>query len=230
MSQILCQVDSVTPLTDTVFKVLLTPEQPLDFVAGQYLTMVMSSDDKRPFSIASKPGERQIELHIGAFVAESYAMQVIEHLNNHAQVCIEAPFGSAQLRPDNKRSRIMVVGGTGFSYAHSMLQHLVANGDKRTTFLYWGCRDAAGMYLQHEAERLAQLHPHLSFIPVFDEPVNGARQGSVIDAVCEDFSDLSGFDIYVAGRFEMAGVARERFGAQGANSDNLIGDAFAYLK
>ncbi|QIZ77998.1 NAD(P)H-flavin reductase [Ferrimonas lipolytica] len=230
MSRTLCQVESITPLTETVFKVVLTPEHSFDFVAGQYLTIVLSEEDKRPFSIASKPGERQLELHIGAFVAESYAMQVMEHLRTHSAIEIEAPLGNASLRPDNKRSRIMVAGGTGFSYIHSMLQQLLAESDKRTTFLYWGCRDLNGMYLKSVADKFSQLHPHLSFIPVFDEMVEGYRQGSVIEAVCDDFSDLSGYDIYVAGRFEMAAVARDKFTANGALTEHLIGDAFAFLK
>lgn len=229
MSRTRCNIDSVTTLTDTVYKVLLTPEQSFDFKPGQYLTIVMDEEDKRPFSIASKPSDQQIELHIGAFVAESYAMQVIERLTNADTIEIEAPFGQAHLRPDDKRSRILVAGGTGFSYVHSIIEHLIETNDRRTTFLYWGCRDQQGMYLRQQAELMAQRHPHLRFIPVFDTEVAGERQGSVIEAVCEDFTDLAPFDIYVAGRFEMAGVAKERFVAQGAGADNLIGDAFSYL-
>ncbi|WP_028117069.1 NAD(P)H-flavin reductase [Ferrimonas senticii] len=230
MKAIECHVDSISPFSDTVFQVRLTPQEPFDFVGGQYLTIVMGPEDKRPFSIASAPGSKQIELHIGAFVAESYAMQVIEHLRSNTRISIEAPFGHAHLRLHSRRPRLLVVGGTGFSYAHSMLEQLVAIDDNIPTILYWGCRDNAGMYLRQRAEQLADSLPSLTFVPVFDEWQAGARHGSVLDAVCDDIADLSDYDIYVAGRFEMAGVARERFLAQGANSEHLIGDAFAYLK
>ncbi len=229
MQTIKCQVVALEALTDTVFQVFLKPEKPLHQQAGQYLMMVLDEDDRRPFSIASKPGNELIELHIGAFVAESYAMQVIEHLRRHEHVTIDAPAGQAVLRQQSSNPRILVAGGTGFSYIHALVAELIANQDQQPTYLYWGCRDAAGMYLRQQAEIMAQQHPQLTFIPVFDEAIAGERHGSVIDAVCQDFKTLAPYDIYVAGRFEMARIAKERFLAQGALNNQLIGDAFSYL-
>ncbi|MBY5993226.1 NAD(P)H-flavin reductase [Ferrimonas balearica] len=231
MSRIRCQIDALTPLCDTVFKAVLVPEQPLAFQAGQYLTVVMGEEDKRPFSIASSPldGER-LELHIGAAVAESYPMQVVERLKTESHIEIEAPFGEAQLRSDSERPRILIAGGTGFSYIHSLLDTLLRQGDTRTTFLYWGARNAEAMYLRPVADAWAQRYPHLTFVPVFDEPVAGARQGTVIDAVCEDFVSLHDYDVYIAGRFDMAGAARERFRQHGVDEAHLYGDAYAFMK
>lgn len=85
MKELNCQVESITPLTDYVYKVLLKPEVKVDFIAGQYLNFVINEDDKRPFSIASAPNAEFIELQIGAFGADSYPMQVIECLKTAIQ-------------------------------------------------------------------------------------------------------------------------------------------------
>ena len=37
------------------------------------------------------------------------------------------------------------------------------------------------------------------------------------------------YDIYIAGRFEMAGVARDDFEHKGAHRQNIFGDAYAFI-
>ncbi|MBL4816794.1 MAG: NAD(P)H-flavin reductase, partial [Shewanella sp.] len=41
---------------------------------------------------------------------------------------------------------------------------------------------------------------------------------------------LHGYDIYIAGRFDMVGAAREVFRAIGVEEEHLYGDAFAFIK
>ena len=89
MNKIECQVESLTSLTEFVYKVLLKASKQIDFQAGQYLNFVMNEEDKRPFSIASAPNAELIELQIGAFGADSYPMQVIEHIKANGTVTIE---------------------------------------------------------------------------------------------------------------------------------------------
>ncbi|KLN46559.1 FMN reductase, partial [Providencia rettgeri] len=51
-----------------------------------------------------------------------------------------------------------------------------------------------------------------------------------LSAVLEDFGDLSGHDIYIAGRFEMAKIARERFcNERGGKPEQLFGDAYEFI-
>ena len=122
MKEIKCQVQSIESLTEFVYKVLLKPEENIDFLPGQYLNFVMSDEDKRPFSIASAPGNEYIELQIGAFGADSYPMQVIERIKSTAVVTIEMPMGTAQLRIESERPLLLIAGGTGFSYIKSMFE------------------------------------------------------------------------------------------------------------
>ncbi|MCE1736956.1 NAD(P)H-flavin reductase, partial [Enterobacter hormaechei] len=66
MTILSCKVTSVDSITDTVYRVRLLPDSPFSFRAGQYLMVIMDERDKRPFSMASPPSEKQmIELHIG---------------------------------------------------------------------------------------------------------------------------------------------------------------------
>ena len=44
-----------------------------------------------------------------------------------------------------------------------------------------------------------------------------------------DHPDLSDKQVYIAGRFEMAKVARDDFAECGLSTDKLFGDAYAFI-
>ncbi|MCX2956327.1 MAG: FAD-binding oxidoreductase, partial [Candidatus Regiella insecticola] len=104
MTTLSCKVASVETITDTVYRVKLVPALPFSFRAGQYLMVVMSERDKRPFSIASTPTQRQyIELHIRASELNSYAMAVIDAIVKNRRLDIDIPHGEAWFRENSQR-------------------------------------------------------------------------------------------------------------------------------
>jgi len=233
MSQIHCSVERLEAFNDSVYHVVLRPETPIKFEAGQYLMVKMSDDDKRPFSIASAPADGELlELHIGASEVHSYPMQVIERMKQDGKIDILAPHGDAQLDKSNSRPIILIAGGTGFSYVRSIVRQLSADNDQRQVTVYWGCKDVSHMYAFEEMNQLAANNANLTFIPVVeDAPADwqGAL-GQVHTAVLADNNDLSAFEIYAAGRFEMVGAIRDIFLEKGMKIENMHGDALPYLK
>ncbi|GAB1041854.1 MAG: NAD(P)H-flavin reductase [Shewanella algae] len=232
MNSIRCKIEKVAPFNDAVYQVLLRPEKPLEFKAGQYLCVVMGEKDKRPFSIASAPGSELIELHIGAAVSESYPMQVVERLRDNSHIDIEAPGGEAFLRHQSVRPRLLVAGGTGFSYIKSLVEQQIALGQKVETLLYWGCRNPEAMYYEAIAREWHQAHPWLHFVPVVEQAEADwqGKQANLLAQIRSDFVSLVGYDIYIAGRFDMVGAARELFREMGLDEAHLYGDAFAFIK
>ncbi len=66
MTTLSCKVTSVEAITDTVYRVRLVPEAAFSFRAYQYLMVVMDERDKRPFSMASTPRNRNLSSCISA--------------------------------------------------------------------------------------------------------------------------------------------------------------------
>lgn len=96
MTTLSCKVTSVEAITDTVYRVRMVPEADFSFRAGQYLMVVMDERDKRPFSTASTPMEKDIiELHIGASELNLYAMAVMERIQADRQLTVDIPHGDA---------------------------------------------------------------------------------------------------------------------------------------
>ena len=231
MNKIKCQVVSIDTLTAHVYKVLLKPEQKTEFIAGQYLNFVMNEEDKRPFSIASSPNNDLIELQIGAFSADSYPMQVIEHIQQNTHVTVEIPLGSAQLNVNSERPLLLIAGGTGFSYIKSMFEYLSQQKSSRKVVVYWGLREPSACYeLEESAATIAQLGDG-EFNVVVETPHNDwtGKVGIVHKAVMNEINNLDDFDIYIAGRFDMVGVVRDDFLARGVSMDHMFADAFAYI-
>lgn len=233
MTTLSCKVSSVEAITDTVYRVRLVPEAPVSFRAGQYLMVVMDERDKRPFSIASTPAQQEfIELHIGASELNLYAMAVMDRILQEQVITVDLPHGDAWLREESTRPLILIAGGTGFSYARSILVTALEQQPGRDISIYWGGRELFHLYDLGELEALSVQYPNLKVIPVVEQPAEGwqGRTGTVLSAVLQDHDSLAEHDIYIAGRFEMAKIARERFcGERGAQAGQIFGDAFSFI-
>ncbi len=238
MTLIKCKVKSIEPLASNTFKILLQPESALDFKPGQYLMVVMGEKDKRPFSIASSPCRSggELELHIGASEHNAYAIEVVElmrqALENGGEIEVDAPHGDAWLKEDSQGPLLLIAGGTGFSYVRSILDHCLSQNIQRRIFLYWGAKEPDQLYAQQELVELARQHEQLTFIPVVEIAEAGwkGKVGNVLQAVAQDFDSLDEFDIYLAGRFDMAGAAREQFTTnKQARRERMFADAYAFI-
>ncbi|MFB6434503.1 MAG: NAD(P)H-flavin reductase [Candidatus Malihini olakiniferum] len=233
MTTLSCNVTSVEAITDTVYRVRLFPESPFSFRAGQYLLVVMDECDKRSFSMASTPMEQQfIELHVGVSAMNLYAMAVIDRILKERALTVDIPHGKAWLREESDRPLILIAGGTGFSYVRSILLTVLAHQPAREVAIYWGGREIKNLYDLAELQTLATQHAHLQVIPVIEHPERKwyGRTGTVLTALLQDYSTLSGHDIYIGGRFEMAKIARECFcNERRALIDHLYSDAFSFI-
>jgi|GEM_PF-89337 aquacobalamin reductase/NAD(P)H-flavin reductase len=232
--KVLCTVQSLKALTPTVTQVILTPHEPVQYHAGQYLQIFLADNDKRPFSIAACPQQHpmQLELHIGSAVTDNYASQALahlqEHLANDKPVLAQVGLGEAYWRQESERPVLLIAGGTGFSYVWSIAQAIALTQPKRHVQLYWGLRQPSAAY--HTAELAVWQQPHRQVTWVLQQDAaEGQRTGLVHEAVLHDHADLSGFDIYIAGPFAMVKVLRDAFMAQGAKPAHMFADAFAWL-
>ncbi len=236
MNTLSCHVKNITPFNDSVYQVILRPETPFEFKAGQYLSVVMGDADKRPFSIASAPHASELELHVGAAVTESYPMQVVEKMRralaDNRAVTIEAPAGNAFLRAGRPRPKLLAAGGTGFSYIKSIIEDLIEKGETAPVTFYWGCRTPRAMYYKNIADGWNRRYEWLTFVPVAEEADNSwtGKTGNLLARIRREHNDVSAFDIYIAGRFDMAAAARDMLRALNVNENHLYGDAFDFMK
>ena len=99
--------------------------------------------------------------------------------------------------------------------------------------LYWGARSLVDLYMAELPGQWQQQHPNFTFIPVLSEPRTEdawpGRTGFVHQAVLDDFSDLSGYQVYACGAPPMIDAARKTFTQERRlPAEEFFADSFTY--
>jgi CDP-4-dehydro-6-deoxyglucose reductase len=224
-----------TQLSPSVIRLRLKlpKNQRLQFLAGQYVDVLLQGGKRRAFSIASCPSlEDEIELHIRHVEGGDFTGYVFDTLKVLDIIRFEGPLGNFFVRNDDpQRPMIMLGGGTGFAPLKSMVENLLEHGDRREIHLYWGARRREELYLDELPQQWATEHSHIHYRrAVSDEPhlPEGYFAGLAHEAVLADHPDLSGFEVYMSGPPAMIDAARHAFREQGLNPDRLYYDSFEF--
>lgn len=225
-----------TQLADNVVRLQLRlpAGQRLQFLAGQYIDVLLSAGKRRAFSIASCPSlENEIELHIRHVDGGDFTGYVFDELKERDILRLEGPQGNFFVRNDQlERPMIMMGGGTGFAPLKSMIEHLLEQDDRRPIKLYWGARNASELYLDQLPRRWAREHAHISYHRALSEIDEGEEgevfQGFVHEAVLADHDDLSGHDVYMSGPPAMIEISKRTFIEHGVPENRLFYDSFEF--
>ncbi|MBK6678240.1 MAG: 2Fe-2S iron-sulfur cluster binding domain-containing protein [Rhodocyclaceae bacterium] len=216
---------------DVMRLILKLPEgQNIDFVAGQYINVILSDDQRRPFSFANPPHEAgQIELQLRLMPGGAFTPHVFDGMKEGDEIRFEGPMGDFTLR-ESTRPIIFVAGATGFAPVKSMVEDAFHRKLKRPIHLYWGVRKRADLYMPELPEQWAREHPNFKFTPVLQEPEPAdawtGRTGLVHEAILRDFPSLAGQEIYACGSVRMVEAVFPHFKAQGAEEGMCFSDAF----
>ena len=229
-----CRVEKVEkPAEDVAILSLKLPAgERLQFLAGQYIDMLMKEGKRRSFSLANAPHDDAfLQLHVRKTPGGAFSKYVFEEMRERAILRFEGPLGTFYLREDSDKPYIFVAGGTGFAPIKAQIEHLLHHGEDRPIVLYWGARARSDLYLDELPARWAREHANFSYVPVLSDPVEGddwpGRTGLVHQAVLDDFADLSGYQVYACGAPAMTDVAKQTFVEQrGLPEDEFYCDAF----
>ena len=208
------------------------------------MDFILKDGARRQYSMANAPHSGgMIELHVrhtpgGVFTDRLFG--VLEPPVKERDILrIEAPLGTFFLREDSTRPIVLLAGGTGFAPIKAIAEHVFhqrINRDEggkpaRDVHLYWGARTKKDLYMGHVPEQWEKVQPNFRYIPVLSEPTPEdawtGRTGFVHQAVIDDLSDLSSFDVYVCGAPAMIDAAKHDFVGQcGLPEDQFFADAF----
>ncbi|MEY3202327.1 MAG: hypothetical protein RIR70_1877 [Pseudomonadota bacterium] len=208
----------------------LPTQERLQFLAGQYLDILLKDGRRRSFSMANPPhSDAFIELHIRHVPGGHFTDHVFGQMKVRDILRFEGPLGTFFLREESNKPIILLAGGTGFAPIKSIIEHAIHKGIERPMTLYWGARDEAGLYLRELAEGWVRDVPDFKFVPVLSEASWGGRQGLVHEAVMADHPDLSGHEVYACGAPAMIEAAKRDFVARcGLPVDAFFADVFSY--
>jgi CDP-4-dehydro-6-deoxyglucose reductase len=202
----------------------------LQFLAGQYVDLLLPGNLRRSFSMANAPHDDAfLQLHLRNY-GGPFSQHVFGKMKERDILRLEGPFGIFFLREDSDKPIIFVASGTGFAPIKAMVEHALYKRLQRPMTLYWGCRVRADLYRNELPERWEREHG-IRYMPVLSDALPGdhwtGRTGLVHRAVMEDFPNLSGHQLYACGAPVMVEAAQRDFTGQcGLPDDEFFSDSF----
>lgn len=230
-----CRVMKLEKLAHDVMRLWLklAEGQRLQFLAGQYIDILLSGNQRRSFSLATTPhADEMLQLHIRHVPGGLFSEQVFTKMKERDLLRFQGPLGTFFLREDSDRPVVLVAGGTGFAPIKGILEHAFANGSTRPLHLYWGVRARRDLYLNDLAQAWVREHAHFRYTPVLsgpqpEDPWSG-RTGWVHEAVIADHPDLSRHEVYASGPPPMIEALKQAVKAHGLPDDRLYYDSFEH--
>lgn len=229
------RIASLQTLSHDVMEMKLTlpAGKRLPFYAGQYIEFLLRDRKRRAFSLANAPTDDEyLILHIRLIENGYFTTHVFNEMKEKALMRFRGPQGTFFLRENSNKPLIFIAGGTGFAPIKAMLEQLLNEGSTRTVHLYWGARAKRDLYQHELATQWAQHYAHIDYTPVLSVADKKdqwqGREGFVHQAVVDDFNDLSGHDVYMAGPPPMIDAAKIAFTQHRLPNDQLFSDAFDF--
>jgi predicted ferric reductase len=152
-------VSDVRRPNDTTTEVSLEPvRDPLAFVPGQFVVLSfggVSGWERHPFSVASAPSERRLEVSIKA--VGDYTRDLYDKLPPGTPTKVVGPFGGFDYRRGG-HDQIWIAGGIGITPFMSWIRSLDGSFDRSVDFYYSVRRQTDALYLD-EIDAASRQHP-----------------------------------------------------------------------
>jgi NAD(P)H-flavin reductase/hemoglobin-like flavoprotein len=202
------EVVEVDHRADDIAVLIIAPDQPLPFLAGQHLTVQTPRWPRvwRPYSIACMPrDDGLLMLHVKAVPGGWVSTALVRYTSPGSQLVLGPPLGTMTLERAADRDLLCVAGGTGLSPIKAIIEQAVRKSavTQRRIYLYYGARRRHELYDLADLWRLEDAYSGFQVIPVTsDDPAFDGMQGNV-GRVAARYMPHTECEAYVAGPPEM---------------------------
>jgi CDP-4-dehydro-6-deoxyglucose reductase/ferredoxin-NAD(P)+ reductase (naphthalene dioxygenase ferredoxin-specific) len=183
------------------------------FEAGQHAKLEFPEVGVRDFSIASTPaeaaGERSVEFHIRAIHGGSFASLLDRGLiAPGVELKMRGPYGSSFLMTDAQRDVLLLAGGSGMAPMLSIARTAIDRGLNAPLRLLIGVRTEAEVYAEDLLSKLHERESRFTFEFVLSTQATSQhrRIGLVTDVLRQDYADMRGMRVHLAGPPAMLGA------------------------
>jgi predicted ferric reductase len=215
-------VSDVRRPNDTTAEVSLEPlRAPLAFVPGQFVVLSVGGIggwQRHPFSVASAPTERRLEVSIKA--AGDYTRDLYDKLRPGTPAKAVGPFGGFDYRRGG-HEQIWIAGGIGITPFIRWIRSLDGSFDRSVDFYYSVRQQADALYLD-EIDAAADQHP--TFHPKL---VETDREGQLTaEKTANGPSGRAGVWVYMCGPPPMMATLAKGFRALGIPASRVRWEQF----
>ncbi len=233
-----CRVGKITRLARDVIQLFLTlpKTQEFNFMAGQYIDIILKDGQRRSFSVANLPEQAKqqgLELHIRQVAEGYFTPRVFSSMKERDLLRFEGPFGTYLLQSEADKPIIMIAGGTGFSPVKGLFQQAVEQNPQQKIHLFWGARDKQDLYMDELVKQWTRTYPNLQYTPVLSDSAPHdwtGDTGFVHEIVRKAYDNLKNHDVYASGPPIMIDSVRDSLVKQGMNQERFFFDSFEFAR
>lgn len=215
-----------------VARIQLSIPDGMSFRAGQNLLVGdQALGAERPYSIASRPADGQLELHVRRVDGGQVSSWLVERLAAGERVSISAPSGDVCLREDDRDRPLLLAGiGTGLAPLLGVLRDALDTPSEAPLDLVFAGRTEQRLYLLDELRRLRDLGEGRVRLHLLVQSGQGLHD-DVVEADAhayleERWPDLEGTGVFLAGAPAFVDRARRIAFLAGAAMGDIRADAF----
>lgn len=229
----LCKVTSFKELTPTVFEILFQPSEPLDFKAGQFISIVIPGagpkgrDLRRAYSIASEPKKYPIELCV-KLVEDGPGTQYLHSLRAGDTFRGTAPYGDFLYETPPNKHVCFISTGTGIAPFRSMLlSDEYRQNPPLSAYCLFGAREEDEILYEDELKNL----PGLKWVFAVSRPKNLAGnfyRGRVTHWLREQGTEFpwTNMDYYLCGGGAMIDEVKALLTEKGVDKESVYQEVY----
>jgi len=202
-------------------------DEKVDFAPGQYTSLKVSDDGlRRSYSVASRPGERIIDLLVDVSpmgVGSKYLLGL--QVGDEVEVLGFLGNFTIDIQAVEKARQIMFLAtGTGIAPMKPMIEDLLYKksftGGLR---LVWGVRHETDLFWLKEMDNLSRDYDNFKFDVVVSQPMEDwpGFRGHLGELVSELTQDWSKTLVYLCGSREMIAEAEKRLKEKGVPEEQI---------
>lgn len=232
-----CRVQKLEKVSHdvAVLSLKLPASERMQFLAGQYIDILLKDGKRRSFSLANAPHDDEaLQLHIRHVAGGTFSEYVFTQMQEKAILRFEGPLGTFFLREESDKPIILLATGTGFAPIKGIVEHALYTGTQRPITLYWGARHLRDIYMYELPQKWAREHANFKFVPVLSQPAAednwSGRVGHVQDCVLQDHKDIPALQVYACGSPAMVEDAHKKLVAAGLPDEEFYSDAFTFAR
>lgn len=160
--EVAAELVEIERLGATVTRLRLRLDESLPYQAGQYVALRRADGLTRSYSIASRPGEPWLELHVGDVPGGTMSGWARDDARPGDRLGVRGPYGDCVYVPDEPEAPLLLVGvGTGIAPLWGVAREALAAEHRGPVVVIEAAAEPSRLYLHEALRSLAANDPRL---------------------------------------------------------------------
>ena len=229
------ELKEIQRISDHVYNYVFSPDQPFRFRPGQYMEWTLagvpydSRGNRRSFTIASSPTERDVHLGIKYYEPASTYKATLAGLRPGATIYASHLAGDFTLGSNAREKLALIAGGIGITPFRSMVKYLIDSNERRDVVLLYAVADARELAYGDVFRQAARVG--IKTIPIVTRGnetgpgmVASKMSSRLISSLIPDFAQRT---FFISGPNVMVDSTVEYLDALGVDSARIKTDHFS---